>query len=170
MEFRLAEIYDLEKINRLFDEVIFDMYEQGIKIWHKIYPYCEFENDINNKNLYVVTHNENIVATFCLFETSESEMKFEWEEKNSNAFYLSRLAVDVNYRNCGYGKLALNFAMKLAKSKNAKFIRLYVAKVNTPAINFYIKNGFKKVVGQTSEYAEILDTYIIEDGYEIKVN
>lgn len=170
MELRLARKNDLLKLNNLFDEIIADMYKKGIKIWHEIYPYCEFESDIQNKNLYILTENENIVATFCLFEDSNAKESFEWENKNANAMYLSRLAVNVNFLRRGCGNIALNYAINIAKEKSANFIRLFVAESNIPAIKFYEKNGFKKVSGQTSEYAEPFKCEIIEYAYEKRIN
>ena len=53
MEFRLARIEDLKHLKIIYKEIIKNMNKNNIQIWDDIYP-CEFfEDDINNKRLYV---------------------------------------------------------------------------------------------------------------------
>nr|WP_246615500.1 hypothetical protein [Clostridium thailandense] len=51
--------------------------------------------------------------------------------------------------------------------KQAKYLRLFVVDINKPAINVYLKNGFKQVDGI---YEEKIDDGLIlrEYGFEIE--
>lgn len=61
----------------------------------------------------------------------------------------------------------LNEAIALAKDKGTKYLRLFVVDINKPAINFYLKNGFKQVDGI---YEERIDDFVLSEyGFEIKV-
>jgi ribosomal protein S18 acetylase RimI-like enzyme len=62
----------------------------------------------------------------------------------------------------------LKHAITLTKQKNAKYLRLFVVDINIPAINVYLKNGFRQVDGI---YEERIDDDLIlrEYGFEIEV-
>ena len=62
MEFRLARIEDLKQLKIIYKEIIKNMNKNNIQIWDDIYP-CEFfEDDINNKRLYVIADDEEKTA------------------------------------------------------------------------------------------------------------
>ena len=62
MEFRLARIEDLKQLKIMYKEIIKNMNKNNIQIWDDIYP-CEFfEDDINNKRLYVIADDEEKTA------------------------------------------------------------------------------------------------------------
>jgi [ribosomal protein S18]-alanine N-acetyltransferase len=54
------------------------------------------------------------------------------------------LAVKKEYRNKGIGIILLNEALAFSKKKNKKYLSLWVAKENSPALHLYDKFGFKK--------------------------
>ena len=65
MEFRLARIEDLKQLKIIYKEIIKNMNKNNIQIWDDIYP-CEFfEDDINNKRLYVIADDEEIISAFA---------------------------------------------------------------------------------------------------------
>lgn len=169
MNFRLAVKGDLPKLKAMFIDIVKNMDINNIHIWNEYYPYEEFENDIQNKNLYLITDKNNIIATIGLFDTFDVEDCFEWNDKNAKVLYVSRLGVNVNYLRQGIGNLALQNAIKIAKDRNYKYLRLLVADINKPAINLYTKNGFCKVNGIRNEYSEILKKTISELGLEIEL-
>ena len=73
----------------------------------------------------------------------------------------------MKYLRQGIAGLMLKNAMELAKLKNAKYLRLFVVDINKPAINLYIKNGFKQVDGIYEEKIE--DFVLYEYGFEIEI-
>jgi ribosomal protein S18 acetylase RimI-like enzyme len=92
----------------------------------------------------------------------------KWENAHGKALYLDRLGVNVDYLRQGIGSMMLKHATTLTKQKDAKYLRLFVVDINKPAMNLYLKNGFRQVDGV---YEEKIDDDIIlrEFGFEIEV-
>lgn len=169
METRLAVAKDLPELKTMFDKIVKVMESNNVFIWNEFYPYEEFENDIRNKNLYVVIDNEKIISAFGLFGDVNGSKCFEWNDKNAKALYLGRFGVNPDFQKCGYGAKTINEAIKIAKNMNAKYLRLQVVDTNIPAINFYKKVGFVQVDGKFEEHIEETNTTLVEFGFEIKI-
>ena len=169
MNLRLAKINDLSKLKAVYGNIIDNMNRNNISIWDDIYP-CEFfSDDIENNRLYLlVEENDIIVAAFALCESNAGEGYVKWEDTHDKALYLDRLGVNVDYSRQGIGSMMLKHAITLAKQRNAKYLRLFVVDINKPAINLYLKNGFRQVDGI---YEEKIDDDVIlrEYGFEIEV-
>ncbi|GKU30565.1 GNAT family N-acetyltransferase [Clostridium folliculivorans] len=169
MDFRLADINDLPKLKAVYRNIIDNMNRNNIQIWDEIYP-CEFfRDDIENNRLYIlVEDNDDIVAAFALCESNAGESYVKWGNTHEKALYIDSFGVNVDYSRRGIGSIMLNHAITLTKQKKAKYLRLFVVDINKPAINVYLKNGFKRVYGI---YEEKIDDNIIlrEYGFEIEV-
>lgn len=167
MDLRLAEKSDLPQLKTMYKKAIDHMNENNIQIWDEIYP-CEFfQDDIKNKSLYILTEDHNVVAAFALCESNAGEDHLKWKNVKEKALYIDRLGVNVNYLRKGIGRLMLKNAMELAKQKDAKYLRLLVVYINKPAINLYLKNGFKRVDGI---YEEKIDDFVLREyGFEIEI-
>ena len=169
MDLRLANINDLPKLKAVYSNIIDNMIRNKISIWDEIYP-CEFfSDDIENKRLYLlVEDHDNIVAAFALCEANAGESYVKWENTNEKALYLDRFGVNIDYSRRGIGSIMLKHAITLTKQKKAKYLRLFVVDINKPAINVYLKNGFRQVDGI---YEEIIDgdRILHEYGFEIEV-
>ena len=145
------------------------MIRNKISIWDEIYP-CEFfSDDIENKRLYLLVENhDDIVAAFALCESNAGESYVKWKNTNDKALYIDRFGVNIDYSRQGIGSIMLKHAITLTKQKNTKYLRLFVVDINKPAINVYLKNGFRQVDGI---YEEIIDgdRILHEYGFEIEV-
>lgn len=170
MKCRLATKNNLPELKYMFDAIVRNMHDNGITIWNEFYPYEEFENDIDNENLYLLTDNNKIVATFVLCGVSSEYGCFQWSEKTSKVLYLKRIGVNINYLRQGVGSLIIKCAIDIAKIKNIEYLRLTVADSNQPAINLYKKQEFKQVFGTYKEHIEERDLTLIEYGFELKIN
>lgn len=169
MNLRMANIDDLPQLKAVYGKIIDNMNKDNIHIWDEVYP-CEFfYNDIENNRLYVLEENNEIVSAFALCNSNAGAEYVKWENKYDKALYIDRLGVNVNYSRKGIGSVMLNKAIVLARDKGAKYLRLFVVDVNKPAINLYIKNGFKMVDGI---YDEIIDYDLVlhEFGFEIETS
>ena len=168
MEFRLARIEDLKQLKIMYKEIIKNMNKNNIQIWDDIYP-CEFfEDDINNKRLYVIADDEEIISAFASCDNNAGEAYVEWSEKSAKVMYIDRLGVNVEYSKKGIGQQMLNKAKEISKSIGAEYLRLFVVDINKPAIRLYQKNGFTKVDGVYDEVFD--DGYVLREiGYEIKL-
>lgn len=144
MEFRLARLEDLKQLKIIYKEIIKNMNKNNIQIWDDIYP-CEFfEDDINNKRLYVIANDEEIISAFALCDNNAGEAYVEWSEKSAKAMYIDRLGVNVEYSKKGIGQQMLNKAKEISKSLGAEYLRLFVVDINKPAIRLYQKKWFHK--------------------------
>ena len=167
MNLRLAKKKDLYQLKEMYEKVIENMDKNGIQIWDEIYP-CEFfQEDIENNRLYILTEEDDIIAAFVLSESNDGENYLKWSNTKEKALYLDRFGVNVKYLRQGIGGLMLKNAMEIVKQKNAKYLRLFVVDINIPAINLYLKNGFKQVDGIYEERIE--DFVLHEYGYEIEI-
>lgn len=167
MDLRLAKKSDLPQLKTMYEKIIDSMNKNGIQIWDEIYPCAVFQDDIENERLYILPGNNDIVAAFALCETNDGEAHLKWENVNEKALYIDRLGVNVNYPRQGIGGFMLKNAMELAKQKNAKYLRLFVVDINKPAINLYLKSGFKRVNGI---YEERIDDFVLREyGFEIEI-
>lgn len=169
MNLRLANINDLSKLKAVYRNIIDNMIRNKISIWDEIYP-CEFfSDDIENNRLYIlVEEHDDIVAAFALCESNAGESYVKWENANEKALYLDRFGVNINYSRRGIGSIMLKHAITLTKQKNAKYLRLLVVDINKPAINAYLKNGFRQVDGIYEERIDD-DRILREYGFEIEV-
>lgn len=169
MDLRLANMKDLSKLKAVYRDIIDNMNKNNIKIWDEIFP-CEFfSEDIENNRLYVmVDKKDDIVGAFALFESNTGENYVKWKNPNDKALYLGRFGVNVNYSRQGIGSIMLRHAIALTKQKYAKYLRLFVVDINKPAINLYLKNGFKQAKGIYEE--RISDEVTLSEyGFEIEV-
>jgi GNAT superfamily N-acetyltransferase len=81
---------------------------------------------------------------FGLFK-EENQIGFVALEKsssNSALFYLEKLAVLPEYRNKGYGRLLMNFALDEARKNNGKKISIGIINENLKLKKWYIDYGF----------------------------
>ena len=91
-----------------------------------------------------------------------------WEDPAAPARYLYRFGIAVEYRGKGLGKLALGKIEELCGALGARYLRLYVAYENQPAISLYQKAGFARLPG---EFGELLEdgTRLYEYAFEKEV-
>ena len=165
MKLVLAKLNDLSEIKEIYTEIIKNMYKNNIKIWNDYYPNEVFKSDIENNYLYLLKKDNTIIGCFTIYKHKDIEKDIMWKNKESKAFLLNRVGVNVNYLNQGIGKEIINSACKIAKEKGAKYLRLLVSDINTPAINLYTKCKFKKANGVHEE--KINDNFsIYEYGFE----
>ncbi len=167
MDLRLAKKSDLPQLKTMYEKIIDNMNKNNVQIWDEIYPYTFFQGDIENKSLYILTEDNGIVAALTLCESHDGEDHLKWENVKEKALYIDRFGVNVDYLGRGMGGFMLKNAMELAKQKDAKYLRLFVVDINKPAINLYLKNGFKRVDGI---YEEKIDDFVLREyGFEIEI-
>ena len=169
MKIRLAAIDDLPQLKAMYGKIIEHMNKNNIKIWDECYPYEVFSDDIDKKQLYVLTENSDIIAAFALCDSMDGEGFAGWKDQQAKALYINRLGVNVDYARRGIGSAALKEAMAIAGEKGAGYLRLFVVDNNEPAINLYKRNGFQKL---NETYDEVIDEELTlhEYAFEIKLD
>ena len=114
----------------------------GLMHWSKPYSKEKIEQDIENKDVYIVKSNGQNVATFMLSE--DTSYYFE-EIRDKNAVYLSKLAVNPDVVNSGIGTMCMNYIEETCRQNNKTKVRLDVYDKSAQAVNFYIKMGYKEL-------------------------
>lgn len=127
-------------------------FEQGIVNTERVFDATLKEGEIhyydiakmieseNTQVLIVETNSEIVASGFVQILEAEAFRKFE---KYSSFRFMY---VKETHRNKGLNKMILDGLIKWSDSKNIKQIKLNVYDENTPALNAYLKAGFKKTM------------------------
>lgn len=167
MNFRMAKMRDLPQLKTVFRRIVAHMNMNDIKIWDDIFP-CEFfQVDIEHNCLYILEDDKVIISAFALYESNDGESYVQWEDGKARVMYINRFGVNVDYMRQGIGKRMLKNAKAIAKQKGVEYVRLFVVDMNKPAIDLYLKNGFKQVEGI---YEERFDDFVLREyGFEMRI-
>ena len=115
-------------------------------LWGEVYPFCEFENDIKNKEMHVIEDEKKIIGSFVLSEFDDPEyQKIEWQIKGKKLIYINRLVILPTEQGKGFAKKIMNVIENHAINNNYESMRLTVHKDNINAIRLYEKYNFIKV-------------------------
>lgn len=87
-----------------------------------------------SENIYLLFNNDELIASV---------------ELNN---IIDHFFVNKKYQKMGYGMILLKFAINKLYEKNNGNIRLFVADINTKALNFYMKNNFEIVNSVEEEW------------------
>ncbi len=97
------------------------------------------KNSFDNEFLRVVLYDDNSIKGILVYNLIYDRIEIDY------------IIVHKNYRNKGIATSLLNY---IEKDKGIENITLEVRESNTVAINFYLKNGFKKVSIRKKYYKE----------------
>ncbi|RAU81740.1 GNAT family N-acetyltransferase [Pontibacter arcticus] len=96
---------------------------------------AELSNE--NSEFYFATENTNVIGYLKLnFGKAQTELK------SKEALEIERIYVLKEYHGKKVGQVLYEFALKVAKQKDASYVWLGVWEENHRAIRFYKKNGF----------------------------
>jgi len=146
MELKLAKIEDLDVINDIYKNAIEKMVNNNIFQWDEIYPNKNIlKNDIENKQLYKIILDKNIISTFVLNQEYEEDyLKGKWEYNGNNFMVLHRFCININYQNKGLGEKVMLCIEDYLKNKGINSLRLDAFSENPIALKLYKKLGYKK--------------------------
>ncbi|MCR4879338.1 MAG: N-acetyltransferase [Bacilli bacterium] len=140
MEVRLATLDDLEEIKNCFTVAKKKMVGDGnIHQWEKIdYPFCFTIEDINKKQCYVITNNNEIVATFVLIKGQDPTYSYiEDGAWLNNEDYVTIHRIASNNKAQDIFTTAINFAKSFGVD-----IRIDTHKDNKRMLHLIEKAGF----------------------------
>ena len=115
----------------LTDHNMHDYYEQTWG-WNENKKLNEFKDP--GARFYVIRHEGNPIG-FIHF-------RFEFED-NLSHLYVYELQIDSKFQRHGLGKFLLQACELTAMKAGMYCVMLTVLKVNSPAMNFYMKNNYK---------------------------
>lgn len=142
---RLAKLQDLNQIMDIVNDAVLLLKENKVNQWQNGYPNKDIiTNDIKLNNLYV--YEVDKVLGFA-YISSDKEPSYEKIDEGSwlndgDYIVVHRIAVKKEYLNKGIASSLMNEAIKIARSKGIKSIRVDTHRDNITMNNFLLKNGF----------------------------
>lgn len=167
MEIRIrrAAFSDLPAVKEMYAALVARMDREGWSVWDETYPRDFVGKDVEQGQLYLLLAGETLCGAFALPSHDNGEGDVPWEDPAAPARYLYRFGIAVEYRGKGLGKLALERIGELSRRLGARYLRLYVAYENEPALALYRKAGFARLPGEFGEF--LLDgTRLFEYAFE----
>jgi len=140
LKIQQASTAHLSGILNILNQVTLDLHQKGIKQWD--YPWNEKEvlHDVELSRAYIVTVNEQVVATFFIKE-KDSLSTFALEP---NSMYLNQIAIFPEYQGQNIGRYIIDYANNLAQVEGKPlYLDCYAG--NDKLIEFYRKNGFENL-------------------------
>lgn len=165
LEIRQAKESDLARVQAMYARLVARMDREGWSVWDETYPRDFVGKDVEQGQFYLLLEGDRLAGAFALPPQDEGEGDVPWEEPSAPARYLYRFGIAVEYRGKGLGKLALGKIEELCGALGARYLRLYVAYENEPALALYQKAGFARLPG---EFGELLEdgTRLFEYAFE----
>lgn len=148
MEFRQAKISDLDQIVEIIELSKKYLKETKVDQWQDGYPAKEdLRRDIENRNSYVLTNKDEIVATTVISLDGESTYNSifngEWIT-NEDYIVMHRVAVHDKYKGKGIFKELIKEAEVLALNKGISSIKIDTHRDNISMQRAVVKNDFQK--------------------------
>ncbi|MBE6082904.1 GNAT family N-acetyltransferase [Sporanaerobacter sp. PP17-6a] len=144
--FKLAEMNDIDKIFKIYQNVVFHLRKLNIDQWDEVYPTKEIlRNDIEEKSLFVVfdTLNNIPISSIVINESQEPEYKsVNWANTKGKICVIHRFCVEPVFQRRGIGNKTLLSAEDYIMKKRYSSIRLDAFTENLSALNFYKRNGY----------------------------
>ena len=168
LRIRRAEMIDLPAAKEMYAALVARMDQEGWGVWDETYPRDFVEKDIERGQFYLLLEGDRLAGAFALPPHDNGEGDVPWQEPSAPARYLYRFGIAAGQGGRGLGTQALEAIGGLTKSLGARYLRLYVAHENQPAMGLYRKMGFSQRPG---EFGEMLEdgTRLYEYAFEKEV-
>ncbi|MBO5837463.1 MAG: 23S rRNA (uracil(1939)-C(5))-methyltransferase RlmD, partial [Oscillospiraceae bacterium] len=153
-EFRMADQEDAAQVLSLYKSA-----QRGeFCVWDDSYPtITEIQNDLETKNLYVMTDGSKIIGAISVVPENELDDFDCWPCKEGKE--IARIVIDKTYQGRGLAHKMVQCVESILRENGCKAIHLSVVKSNLPAYKTYCRAGFS-VVGQAQMYGN--DYYLME--------
>ncbi len=115
----------------------------GLADWDEHYPTMGHINaDIARGNLFVMTEEEDIIATISIDEDAEVAALPNWNPALEPAGELSRLCVRQDCRNRGIARTMMEHAFNELRSRGCKGVHILIREGHAIAIRSYSHLGY----------------------------
>ena len=144
IEFRLANIDDLQSVLEIFNNATNAMNIKGVYQWDNIYPNADIlALDIKKEEMYLAVSENEILSAFVINSECDDEYKkVKWNYPDLPYIVVHRLCVNPEYQNIGIGMKSMLEAESIAKNNGVKAIRLDAFTENPVALSLYEKLGY----------------------------
>ena len=143
---REAKSRDIQEIIDIVMETIPIMREEGSDQWDETYPLRkDFEQDLQNGNLFVFEHNQEVVGSITVDQNQAKQYETMTWTRNERAYVFHRLAVKPGVRKLGIASQLIDFAEKHALLNGVKYMRIDTYCLNQKAQQLFQKKGYKKI-------------------------
>ena len=162
MEFRLANISDLDNLKKFYDDIIDGHVDDDYSAkWTKdVYPSRnDILSHIENNEMFIGLIGDEIAAAGAIsFKEDPMYHCDKWKLKLSDdeVGVLHIFAVSKKFRRSGISTMMLQYLIEQIKAHGLKAIHLDTYINNVPAERLYKKNGF--------EYRGLLNVYYEDTG------
>lgn len=141
---RKANLSEIQQIITITKACGDKMSSDGIFQWNEHYPNIEtFISDVKKQQLYVLLIETMVIG--CIVISSEKDSEYndiQWLTKDTNQYYVHRLAVHPNFQKQGRAKQLMDFAEELARDNKITSIRLDTFGQNKRNQRFYEARGY----------------------------
>lgn len=144
MNIEVAATNQLKPIKSLYSAVTSHLRKNGVDQWDRFYPNrWVIGNDLKKGHLYAIFNEEACLGVVVVNEVQSAKYKgIPWRDTKGRPAVIHRLAVHPESQGKGMGKLLLEHAETLAKSKGYTSIRLDAYMANSSAIRMYERAGY----------------------------
>lgn len=142
----LAQMNDLEEIDKLAVLVIEDMEIANIPQWKLNYPRSKhYFVDITNDALYIYKENDVILGVMTILPENDPPYGTITGWQSDKSIVLHRVLVHPEARKKGIAQKLLDHAIMLAKRDEYESIKIDTHLENFKMRHFLFKNGFKEI-------------------------
>ncbi len=147
INYRTADITDLDDVCLLIHQATENMDRQNIHQWDCEYPNREvLREDIEKGQLYIGSVNEKTAVIYVLNHVFDEIYKNgQWRLPSKPFCIIHRLCVAPAFQNQGIAKSAIKHIEEYAVSHGIEAIRLDCFTENPYALKLYISNGYNIV-------------------------
>ena len=144
---RLAKKEEIPQILVLTAACGQEMITRGIYQWNAEYPSKEaFLEDVKRKELYVLYKDDLLVGCITISTLKDEVYQpVKWLTKDTDHYYIHRLAVHPQFQGQGLARSLMDFAEGLAKVNNISSIRLDTFSQNPRNQKFYEARGYVRL-------------------------
>ena len=146
MKIEQAKPIELIDVYYLFKECAKDMNLDGIFHWNQYYPGMNLiDQQIQNKNLYIVKYNGICIGCMVLNEKSIAEYNdISWTDKSAKSLNIQWLAIHPLWKGKGIDKELIEFADNYAKESGFGVTRLDVYASNESGLSMCNSQGYNE--------------------------
>ncbi len=146
MEFRLAELSDLDTVSTLFRLAVEKMIQERVFQWDEIYPDVQtLKNDILQKEMFVGVEENQIVSVYVLNTQSDPEYQSGVWQIPENYKIIHRLCIRPDFQNQGLAVQTMLHIEKTLKAEKFAAVRLDAFVHNPAALHLYQKLSYQIV-------------------------